>query len=158
MKSKEPLWKSVPIVVVSLRLTAFIQRRRGFIPAIFTVSANQYLNLQRNFHPNTGNQNASCTGNTVFAACRPTGRIGKNTLLINDKLGNMMQIGALLLNVKLEGDPIAAYEACKLDCRLCIQVCPQSALDGITVNQQACRLLSNHRNERGFIAQLSQLA
>jgi len=79
------------------------------------------------------------------------GVIGKNTLLINEKLGNMIQLGALLLNEKLEEDPIATYEACKADCQLCIQSCPQSALDGITVNQQACRHLSNYRNERGFV-------
>ena len=79
------------------------------------------------------------------------GVLGKNTLLINDRFGNMIQLGALLLNPKLEGDPIAAYEACKEDCRLCIRSCPQSALDGITVDQQACRPLSNYRNERGFV-------
>ena len=79
------------------------------------------------------------------------GMLGKNTLLINDKFGNMIQLGALLLNLKLEGDPIAAYEVCKEDCQLCIRSCPQSALDGTTVNQQACRPLSNYRNERGFV-------
>jgi epoxyqueuosine reductase len=79
------------------------------------------------------------------------GVLGRNTLLINDKFGNMIQLGALLLNLKLEGDPIAAYEACKEDCQLCIRSCPQSALDGTTVNQQACRPLSNYRNERGFV-------
>jgi epoxyqueuosine reductase len=79
------------------------------------------------------------------------GALGKNTLLINDRLGNMIQLGALLLNLKLEGDPIAAYEACKENCQLCIRSCPQLALDGTTVNQQACRPLSNYRNERGFI-------
>jgi epoxyqueuosine reductase QueG len=79
------------------------------------------------------------------------GVLGKNTLLINDKLGNMIQLGALLLNLKLKGDPIASYEACKEDCQLCIRSCPQSALDGTTVNQQACRVLSNFRNERGFV-------
>jgi epoxyqueuosine reductase QueG len=79
------------------------------------------------------------------------GVIGKNTLLLNDRLGNMMQLGALLLNVELEGDPPAVYEACKPDCRLCIRACPQSALDGSTVNQQACRPLSTFRNERGFL-------
>ena len=79
------------------------------------------------------------------------GVLGKNTLLINDKLGNMIQLGALLLNEKLKGDPIATYEACKVDCQLCIRSCPQSALDGTTVNQQACRPLSNYRNERGFV-------
>jgi len=79
------------------------------------------------------------------------GVLGKSTLLINDRLGNMIQLGALLLNEKLEGDPIATYEACKDDCQLCIQSCPPSALNGITVNQQACRSMSNYRNERGFI-------
>lgn len=79
------------------------------------------------------------------------GALGKNTLLINDRLGNMIQLGALLLNLKLEGDPIATYEACKENCQLCIRACPQLALDGTTVNQQACRPLSNYRNERGFI-------
>ena len=79
------------------------------------------------------------------------GVLGKNTLLINDRLGNMIQLGALLLNLRLEGDPIATYEACKEDCQLCIRSCPQSALDGTTVNQQACRPLSNYRNERGFV-------
>lgn len=79
------------------------------------------------------------------------GVLGKNTLLINDRFGNMIQLGALLLNKKLQGDPIAVYEACKEDCQLCIQSCPQSALDGTTVNQEACRPRSNFRNERGFL-------
>ena len=79
------------------------------------------------------------------------GVLGKNTLLINDKLGNMIQLGALLLNEKLEGDPIAVYEACKADCQLCIRACSQSALDGITVHQQACRPISSYKNERGFV-------
>ena len=79
------------------------------------------------------------------------GVLGKNTLLINDRLGNMIQLGALLLSLKLEGDPVAGYSACKQDCQLCIRSCPQSALDGTTVNQQACRQLSNYRNERGFL-------
>ena len=79
------------------------------------------------------------------------GVLGKNTLLINARFGNMIQLGALLLNLKLEGDPIAAYEACKDGCNLCIRSCPQSALDGTTVNQEACRPLSNYKNERGFI-------
>jgi epoxyqueuosine reductase len=35
------------------------------------------------------------------------GILGKNTLLINQKFGNMIQLGALLLSEELEGDPIA---------------------------------------------------
>ena len=79
------------------------------------------------------------------------GVLGRNTLLINDRLGNMMQLGALLLDIDLEGDPIAAFQACTKACRLCIDSCPQSALDGKTVDQKACRPLSNYKNERGFL-------
>ncbi len=79
------------------------------------------------------------------------GGLGKNTLLVNEKFGNMIQLGALLLKEKFEGDPLAAYEACRTNCRLCINSCTQSALDGLTVNQKACRTLSNYRNERGFV-------
>ncbi len=79
------------------------------------------------------------------------GVLGRNTLLINDKLGNMIQIGALLLRKELAADPVATYEACEEGCDLCVQSCPQSALDGTTVNQQACRPLSNYKNERGFV-------
>jgi epoxyqueuosine reductase QueG len=79
------------------------------------------------------------------------GVLGRNTLLINDKLGNMIQLGALLLNEELAADPLATYQACKENCNLCMRSCPQSALDGTTVNQQACRLLSTCKNERGFI-------
>ncbi len=79
------------------------------------------------------------------------GVIGKNTLLINGKLGNMIQLGALLLAEELEGDPIALYKTCKDDCRFCLQSCPQSALDGTSVNQGACRVLSTYKNDRGFL-------
>jgi epoxyqueuosine reductase len=79
------------------------------------------------------------------------GVLGKNTLLINDRLGNMMQLGALLLNEDLEADPLATYQACEENCQLCIMSCPQSALDGANVNQRLCRPLSNYKNERGFV-------
>ena len=78
------------------------------------------------------------------------GVLGKNTLLINEKYGNMIQIGAVLANVELEPDPLATYEGCITDCRKCIEACTRGALDGITVNQKLCRPLSNYVNERGF--------
>jgi len=79
------------------------------------------------------------------------GILGRNTLLINNKFGNMIQLGALLLSEKFEEDPMASYIACEDGCQLCIRSCPQSALNGTTVNQQACRVLSSYKNERGFI-------
>lgn len=79
------------------------------------------------------------------------GVLGKNTLLINEKYGNMIQIGAVLINIKLESDPLANYKGCLEECNLCIDSCPQKALDKITVNQKSCRELSNFVTERGFI-------
>jgi epoxyqueuosine reductase QueG len=79
------------------------------------------------------------------------GILGKNTLLINDLFGNMIQIGAVLTDAQLEGDPIATYEGCPEACRLCLDSCPQHALDGTTVDQYLCRPLACYRNERGFV-------
>jgi epoxyqueuosine reductase len=79
------------------------------------------------------------------------GVLGRNTLLINERFGNMIQLGALLVDARLEGDSLANYTTCAPNCNRCIQSCPQSALDGTSVNQALCRPLSNYRNERGFI-------
>lgn len=79
------------------------------------------------------------------------GVIGKNTLLINKEYGNMIQIGAILIDIQLESDPIATYEGCLEKCSVCIDSCPQKALDGTTVNQKLCRELSSFETERGFI-------
>lgn len=78
------------------------------------------------------------------------GVLGKNSLLINSQYGNMIQIGALLVDIVLEPDPIATYQACKPECRLCLDACPQNALDGVTVDQKLCRPLSNFINEKGY--------
>jgi epoxyqueuosine reductase len=79
------------------------------------------------------------------------GVLGKNTLLINADYGNMIQLGAVLINAELEGDSLARYIGCPTNCELCITACPQNALDGVTVNQQLCRPLSNFQNEKGYI-------
>lgn len=47
------------------------------------------------------------------------GHMGKNTLLVNDKLGNMLWLGAILLDKELEADPIASYQTCVPSCRIC---------------------------------------
>ena len=78
------------------------------------------------------------------------GVLGKNTLLINNEFGNMIQLGALLVDAELEGDIMATYEGCIPDCRLCLDSCPKQALDGKTVNQQLCRMLSTFKTEKGY--------
>jgi epoxyqueuosine reductase len=77
------------------------------------------------------------------------GFLGRSTLLINEKYGNMIQLGAMLTDNELEPDALTDG-VCPEDCRLCIENCPPSALDGKTVNQKLCRPISNHVNEKGF--------
>ena len=79
------------------------------------------------------------------------GKLGKNNLLINKDFGNMIQIGALLTSIKYESDPLADYEVCPLGCTICLDICPQFALDGETVIQKYCRPLSNYESQKGFI-------
>ncbi|MBP2654708.1 MAG: queG 5 [Firmicutes bacterium] len=67
------------------------------------------------------------------------GKLGKNTLLVNDKLGNMLWLGAVLVDIELEADKLADYEACLASCRVCLDSCPTQALDGTTISQKKCR-------------------
>ncbi len=78
------------------------------------------------------------------------GILGRNTLLINEDLGNMVYIGAILTNAKLQEDPMVTGFDCPPNCRICLDVCPPQALDGTTVIQKLCRKFSSLKNERGF--------
>ena len=78
------------------------------------------------------------------------GKPGRNNLLINKDYGNMIQIGALLTDQRFEPDPLADYEVCPPNCRICLDHCPQHALTGETVIQKDCRPLSNYVTEKGF--------
>ena len=78
------------------------------------------------------------------------GILGKNTLLINKKYGNAVYIGAVLSNAELESDPIATELLCPPDCSICLDSCPQQALDGTTVKQALCRPYSSDKIGRGF--------
>jgi len=78
------------------------------------------------------------------------GVFGKNTLLYNSRFGNMITLGAVLIDRKMKSDPIAEYKFCTDKCLLCIKKCPQKALNGVTVNQKLCREYSEVHNSRGF--------
>src|SRR5690606_27940466 len=66
------------------------------------------------------------------------GKIGRNTLLINDRFGNMLWMSAVLADAYIPPDPLAAYSACLPGCRKCVQACPVRALDSIWMQQQRC--------------------
>jgi epoxyqueuosine reductase len=67
------------------------------------------------------------------------GKIGKNTLLVNEQFGNMIWLSGVFVGENLEADPIASYEGCIENCTLCLDSCPVKALDGISINQPLCR-------------------
>ena len=77
------------------------------------------------------------------------GKMGKNTLLIHERLGNMLWLGAVLTELPLESDPLAQYQSCLPDCRLCLEICPVQALDGISIEQRKCRAVSGKYSEGG---------
>ena len=79
------------------------------------------------------------------------GALGRNTLLVNREFGNMIQLGAVLVDVDLEGDPVLSFDPCPPGCSLCIDSCPKGALGGGTVDQKKCREISCFVNERGFV-------
>ncbi|MCX8130483.1 MAG: epoxyqueuosine reductase [Clostridia bacterium] len=66
------------------------------------------------------------------------GKIGKNNLLINNKYGNMIWCSAVLTSEKLEADPLAEYEVCAKNCKICINSCPVGAIDGKLIKQLTC--------------------
>lgn len=68
------------------------------------------------------------------------GDIGKNTLLINEKYGNRLMLGAVITNGELKADK-QTRKLCPENCTICLKACPQAALDGITINQKKCREL-----------------
>ncbi len=77
------------------------------------------------------------------------GTLGKNTLLLNKVYGNMIWLGAVLVSVELAGDTIAAVEGCSTGCALCLEQCPQHALDGKTIDQKRCRDYSTRNTPGG---------
>ncbi|MBN2224345.1 MAG: epoxyqueuosine reductase [Deltaproteobacteria bacterium] len=77
------------------------------------------------------------------------GVLGKNTLLINETFGNMIWLGAVLVSDELAADPVASYTVCADGCSLCLDSCPQHALDGTTIDQRRCRERSMSSTEGG---------
>lgn len=77
------------------------------------------------------------------------GSMGKNTLIINKIYGNMINIGAVLTNLDLKSDAFSE-EMCIDGCRLCLDNCPQRALNGQRVNQKLCREHTYSNNKKGF--------
>jgi epoxyqueuosine reductase QueG len=66
------------------------------------------------------------------------GVMGKNKLPINRHFGNMIWLGAVLTDVGYDPDPAVSAEVCG-NCSICLDSCPQGALNGETIDQKRCR-------------------
>ena len=76
------------------------------------------------------------------------GFIGKNTLLLNRTYGNRLWLGAVISNLELIPDDVTET-SCPENCRICLESCPQTALDGVSINQKRCREISATSTEGG---------
>ncbi|MDR2946957.1 MAG: epoxyqueuosine reductase [Candidatus Adiutrix sp.] len=77
------------------------------------------------------------------------GTLGRNTLLLNKKFGNMLTIGGILTDLELATSPPAEH-VCLKNCRRCLEACPTKALNGETADQKRCRPNTYETNSRGF--------
>jgi len=77
------------------------------------------------------------------------GSIGKNTLFINRRFGNMVTLGAILTDLEVQSDTLSE-SMCIDNCHRCIESCPANALDNGSVNQKLCREHTYGKTKRGF--------
>ncbi len=62
---------------------------------------------------------------------------GKNTNIINPKIGSFIFIAEILLDVEIEPDPHENFSGCG-KCSLCIDTCPTGALEPYLLNANKC--------------------
>lgn len=76
------------------------------------------------------------------------GFIGKNTLLINRSFGNRLWLGGIITDFAFEPDG-PTIQKCPDHCTVCLDICPQAALNGITIDQKKCREICFTSTEGG---------
>ncbi len=83
-------------------------------------------------HAFRGFTDATPLAERSFAEEAGIGFIGRNTLLINARLGSWFVIGEILTTAPLPASnpPSGVHGACPRSCRRCIDVCPTGALEG----------------------------
>lgn len=84
------------------------------------------------------------------AAQAGLGMMGRSTILINRKYGNMGYLGGFLLDAELDPDPLLTDFACPPDCHVCEQSCPVQAIRNGRVEQKLCREKSFIKVGRGW--------
>lgn len=68
------------------------------------------------------------------------GKIGKSSIFISKEHGLLTRLVCILTDLELEPDPLTDWEPCPVDCNLCINACPVSAIKpGKFCEQSLCR-------------------
>lgn len=86
----------------------------------------------RHFAPNVRTRIAVDSAPVVerdYARLAGLGWFGKNTLLLNQRLGSWFFLGCMLLDCQLDYDPPNETDHCGT-CRRCLDACPTQAFDG----------------------------
>ena len=73
------------------------------------------------------------------AVCAGLGIMGRSTIFINRQYGNMVYLGAVLVDAELDPDPPVTDFSCPSQCNNCRKNCPQQAIGEKSVNQKLCR-------------------
>ncbi len=116
---------------ISVKLSGFIEKDGHIAVPVPSTDPYEYWDEERRH----GRGILSLKHSAQLAG---VGVIGKNTLLINKEYGNRLWLGAVITNMEMEPDEIRK-SVCPEKCRICLDACPQSALDGITIDQKKCR-------------------
>ncbi len=66
------------------------------------------------------------------------GVIGKNTLLITPKYGNMVWLSVILVDIELAADKLIEETPCSDGCDLCVDICPVKAVGDPELKQIEC--------------------
>jgi epoxyqueuosine reductase QueG len=128
---------------IAMELCRYFQNKK--IKAVLIPADVPYLSWdQENMH---GRGILSLKHAAVMAGL---GIMGRNTIFINETLGNMVYLGAVLIDEEVEPDPLIIDFKCPENCHRCLDACPQQAMDGITVNQKLCREKSFFKAGRGW--------
>jgi epoxyqueuosine reductase QueG len=122
---------AIELDLLASKLALYITDEGYDAVPIGSVGPDEYDKEEEKFHGTISLKHAA-----VLAGL---GKMGKNTLLVNDRFGNMLWLAAVLTSADLEADPIAPYEPCIKGCRLCIASCPAGALSENAIVQKTCR-------------------
>lgn len=99
---------------IALRLCNIIQKKGFFALAI---PATQIIDWEKN---------TAHLSHRRLGALAGLGWIGRNNLLVNEKLGSQFRLVSILTDMPLKIDKLSKKDCG--DCRLCVKICPSGAI------------------------------